>query len=400
MQGDITVNLIDTKSGVSIPLKFGQNTVGRGFEGITDKRCSRNQVLLEVSNKPALKITQMGKNPSFIMRAASQEIESLEQGDTSLLKSGDILHVLVDLYPYRVQINSKNQGSNKNVTSSQPSSQLDKKRKYDEIEEKSDEAPPLKKQKIAVQPQQGHKPNTKADNKSSDDEIESSPKSKVNEAKPKGAFDVLMKSKGDKPVEQKSAEKKSPAPKAGGGWNSALIQYCTHPENFPDQIYFSNDKVVAMYDVYPKAKIHMLVMPRQLIPTFADLTKDSVPIVENVIKIGKGLVERFKKQHPTLTFKIGFHAVPSMKQIHMHLISQDFDSDCLKNKKHWNSFTTEFFIDADDFLKLLKQKGAISFDKEKYEQMLQRDLKCPKCGVKQPTIPAIKKHVVECNKKS
>lgn len=43
MQGDITVNLIDTKSGVSVPLKFGQNTVGRGFEGITDKRCSRNQ---------------------------------------------------------------------------------------------------------------------------------------------------------------------------------------------------------------------------------------------------------------------------------------------------------------------------------------------------------------------
>jgi len=31
---------------------------------------------------------------------------------------------------------------------------------------------------------------------------------------------------------------------------------------------------------------------------------------------------RFKKQHPGLTFKIGFHAVPSMKQIHMHLISQ------------------------------------------------------------------------------
>ena len=118
-----------------------------------------------------------------------------------------------------------------------------------------------------------------------------------------------MKSKGDKPVEQKSAEKKSPAQKAGGGWNSALIQYCTHPENFPDQIYFSNDKVVAMYgtfsvfnasarrltcisDVYPKAKIHVLVMSRQLIPTFADLTKDSIPIVENVIKIGKGLVER------------------------------------------------------------------------------------------------------------
>lgn len=60
---------------------------------------------------------------------------------------------------------------------------------------------------------------------------------------------MLMKSKGDKPIELKS-EKKSPAPKAGGAWNSALIQYCTHPENFPDQIYFSNDKVVAMYGKY------------------------------------------------------------------------------------------------------------------------------------------------------
>ena len=28
----------------------------------------------------------------------------------------------------------------------------------------------------------------------------------------------------------------------------------------------------------------------------------------------------------------------------MHVISQDFDSVCLKNKKHWNSFTSPFFI--------------------------------------------------------
>ncbi len=43
MQSDISVNLIDINSGASVPLKFGQNTIGRGFEGISDKRCSRNQ---------------------------------------------------------------------------------------------------------------------------------------------------------------------------------------------------------------------------------------------------------------------------------------------------------------------------------------------------------------------
>ena len=32
--------------------------------------------------------------------------------------------------------------------------------------------------------------------------------------------------------------------------------------------------------------------------------------------------------------------------VHLHVISQDFNSPCLKTKKHWNSFTTEYFIDS------------------------------------------------------
>lgn len=157
----------------------------------------------------------MGKNPSFIVRAASQEIESLEQGNTTLLKSGDILHVLVDLYPYRIQITSKAQvsstffdprswltfvqGSNNNkngaaTSSSIPSSQIDKKRKYDEIEERSEEEevllPPVKKQKLdPPKQQQTQKSNLNSDDRSNDDDMESSPKSQTKETKPKGKTD-------------------------------------------------------------------------------------------------------------------------------------------------------------------------------------------------------------------
>lgn len=60
-----------------------------------------------------------------------------------------------------------------------------------------------------------------------------------------------------------------------------------------------------------------------------------------------------------LRFRIGFHAIPSMSLLHLHLIrfsphscvrnkliiaSDDFISDSLKNKKHWNSFNTDFFV--------------------------------------------------------
>lgn len=43
-------------------------------------------------------------------------------------------------------------------------------------------------------------------------------------------------------------------------------------------------------------------------------------------------------------FKIGYHAEPSMQQLHLHVISMDFNSPSLKTKKHWNSFNTEFFV--------------------------------------------------------
>ncbi|KAL6278173.1 hypothetical protein ACE6H2_021774 [Prunus campanulata] len=37
---------------------------------------------------------------------------------------------------------------------------------------------------------------------------------------------------------------------------------------------------------------------------------------------------------------------PSMRQLHLHVISQDFNSTHLKNKEHWNSFNTDFFRDS------------------------------------------------------
>ena len=36
------------------------------------------------------------------------------------------------------------------------------------------------------------------------------------------------------------------------------------------------------------------------------------------------------------------------RNFHIHVISQDFESPCLKHKKHYNSFTTEFFVSYDD----------------------------------------------------
>jgi hypothetical protein len=44
--------------------------------------------------------------------------------------------------------------------------------------------------------------------------------------------------------------------------------------------------------------------------------------------------------------RLGYHAIPSLEPLHLHLVSADLDSACLKHKKHWNSFAGPFFVDA------------------------------------------------------
>ncbi len=38
----------------------------------------------------------------------------------------------------------------------------------------------------------------------------------------------------------------------------------------------------------------------------------------------------------------------------MHVISQDFTGSGMKQKKHWNSFTTDFFVPVDTFISRLQ----------------------------------------------
>jgi len=103
------------------------------------------------------------------------------------------------------------------------------------------------------------------------------------------------------------------------------------------------------------------------------------------------------RNDPAVQFKLGFHAIPSMRQVHMHVISTDMDSDHLKNKKHWNSFTTSSFLDAQQVRDMLATQGTVQFNKTDYEALLKRPLRCHRCGAEISTIPALKSHIQTCS---
>ena len=92
-------------------------------------------------------------------------------------------------------------------------------------------------------------------------------------------------------------------------------------------------------------------------------------------------------------FLFGFHSCPSMDGLHLHAISQDFCSPCLKTKRHYNSFTTPFFVEASLVLSTLKDGRPVLVDKAESESLLRLPLKCHVCGEKAKNMPALKRHL-------
>ncbi|CAJ1052304.1 aprataxin isoform X2 [Xyrichtys novacula] len=126
-----------------------------------------------------------------------------------------------------------------------------------------------------------------------------------------------------------------------GHWSQGLKTSMQDPKM---QVY-KDEKVVVIKDKYPKARYHWLVLPWQSISSLRVLREEHTDLLKHMQKVADQMVQQCPHAS-SLRFRTGYHAIPSMSHVHLHVISQDFDSPCLKNKKHWNSFTTDYFIES------------------------------------------------------
>ena len=174
-----------------------------------------------------------------------------------------------------------------------------------------------------------------------------------------------------------------------GHWSAKLLDTMKDPS----MVVKEDDTTVIIRDAYPKAKHHFLVLPKDNIPSLRALNASHIPLLQHMLECGQSLEEELSGKDSSLKFQHGYHAVPSMMRLHMHIISRDFDSPCLKTKKHWNSFTTEFFLPAEDVIRRLQRLGRVEADKEKYEGILKAPLKCHVCHASCQNMPKLKTHI-------
>lgn len=172
-----------------------------------------------------------------------------------------------------------------------------------------------------------------------------------------------------------------------GHWSTGLLQAMNDPHLKVSE----DDEIVVITDKYPKAKHHYLVMPKKDdIHNLKAVTRKHLPLLEKMHDTGEKMVKR----HAGSSFRLGYHAVPSMVPLHLHVISQDFVSPCLKTKKHWNSFTTEYFISSDRVLEDIRRDGAVNMiSPHRAKELLNLDLRCHKCGFRPKNMPDLKRHL-------
>ena len=178
---------------------------------------------------------------------------------------------------------------------------------------------------------------------------------------------------------------------ATGFWAAGL----TNAMKDKDKIIKEDSTSVIIKDCYPKASHHYLIIPKTEIKNLDALNKTHINTIESMVQLGKQLEGDLAGQGKPITMKMGFHAIPSMTPLHMHLISSDFVSERLKTKKHWNSFTTDFFVPVSSILRQLSIEGKVRIDKEKNNMLLKKDLFCHVCNMKLGNMPKLKQHILK-----
>lgn len=165
----------------------------------------------------------------------------------------------------------------------------------------------------------------------------------------------------------------------------ALDTYVTHTEH-----------LVLLNDKFPKGKLHALVVARDTSVASVHClhSKEHAELLSSMISLAQDYVHHQRQRDRTIANVVfGFHSMPSMHPLHMHVISQDLSGEYMKSKMHWNSFSTPFLMDARQVYRQVLQAGKVSltFDPE---QLLKQKPRCHRVGCKKDfsTFPACFSH--------
>ena len=90
-------------------------------------------------------------------------------------------------------------------------------------------------------------------------------------------------------------------------------------KELPAEIVFEDEKTIAFFDIHPKAKVHILILPKIHIESITSV--DSDKIVGDLIKTAKQIALEKKMEGYKLIFNVGRFGGQMIDHLHLHLLS-------------------------------------------------------------------------------
>ncbi len=90
----------------------------------------------------------------------------------------------------------------------------------------------------------------------------------------------------------------------------------------PATIIYEDTKIIVIKDINPKAKIHLLIIPKKEIPTINDLENIDSELIANMFFIAKKVAkDLWIEEWYKLAFNVWEKWWQEVMHIHMHLLS-------------------------------------------------------------------------------
>lgn len=91
--------------------------------------------------------------------------------------------------------------------------------------------------------------------------------------------------------------------------------------NIPAKIQYEDDHYIVIHDVSPQAPVHLLVIPKTVIPTLNDLTDAHRELVGGMFLVAKKVMAEMGYSDYRTVFNCGPGAQQTIFHLHLHVLA-------------------------------------------------------------------------------
>ena len=92
-------------------------------------------------------------------------------------------------------------------------------------------------------------------------------------------------------------------------------------KEIPSKQEYEDEACVVFHDIHPRAKVHLLIVPKKHLSTMKDVTREDELVLGRMLRIASDIAKKFNLEDYRLLISTGKKAGQEVFHVHLHLMS-------------------------------------------------------------------------------